>query len=191
MVELLGLSLYGGQRCQVLGQAAPLRHAPAVAHVEHDDLFGREPHGGRRRGAVDAGVEHRVELELDAEVLGHLLHLEHFVHVDGRADGLQLERQVPLQQEMNAAQAVVVRSGDARQPLVGRFRGAVEGDLDGEGAAGGQPVGDALVDERAVGEERDEEAALFGVAVDLQKISPPVKQRKRQPASAISSMSRQ
>ena len=65
------------------------------------------------------------------------------------------------------------------QGFVRLARRAVKRDLHGERAVFGEVVGDAFIDHRAVGEESDQEAALFGFRINLRKslrakISPPV-----------------
>ena len=74
-----------------------------------------------------------------------------------------LSRRMPRMQRSN-------EPGHAGQPLVGLARAAVEGDLDRERPPLDQVVGDRRGDLRAVREQRDQQAALLGVRVDLEEV---------------------
>ena len=77
-----------------------------------------------------------------------------------------------FEQQVDAAQALVVRAGNARQPLVGLPRPSVQRDLDRERPPLDQVVGDPRRDQRAVGEERDQKPLLLRVGVDVEEIAP-------------------
>src|ERR1051325_10399840 len=171
VVELERLAFDDGRRRVMDGQAPPLRDLDRILEIELDDFVRREAHRQRAGRAVDARVEHRVELELHAEVQGDLAHGRDFVLVDRHAHGFERQRELAVEQDLHAAHAAVVRAGDARQPLVRLARGAVERDLDREGPPLHEVVGDLLGDHRAVREERDDESFLFRVGVDVEEVA--------------------
>ena len=138
-----------------------------------DALFGRQSHAERRSRAVEARIHHRVELECEPElVLGEPLHREDFVLVDGDGHGLEAERETALLQQPNPAQASIVGARDAGEPLVGLTRPAVERDLDREWPLLDEPVGECRRDERAVGEERNQQSPAPRVRIDVDEVTP-------------------
>ena len=136
-------------------------------------LFGRQPHSQRALRAVDPRVHHGVELELHPQLFDRKpLHLPDLVPVERDGDGLQLERQPPLQQGVNAAHALVIRARNPGEPLVGLFGPPIERDLDRKRPPPEQVVSDLGGDERAVREQRDEKPLFLGVRVDVEKLPP-------------------
>src|SRR6185295_9796784 len=89
----------------------PFVAALRIRQVERDAFFRREPHVERTLGAIDAWTDHRIELESDAELVFHeSLHRRDLVAVGRHRDGLERERQPPIEQEMDTAHALVKRA---------------------------------------------------------------------------------
>jgi len=85
---------------------------------------------------------------------------------------LQLQRKLSLQQQIDAANAFVIRTWDPRELFVRLARRTVERDLDGERRQLSEKVCDPLGDERAIREERDQKTFALRVGIDVQKIAP-------------------
>ncbi len=155
----------------LLGHAAVVFLAPRLGEIQLNNLLGRDAHGKRALRAIDSRVDQRIKLEFHAEFfLSQPLHLESFMLVDSGWHRLELKGQPSLQKQADTSHAAVIGAGNLSQRFVGFARRAVESYLDGEGPVFGKVVGDALVDHRAVGEERDQKAALLGFGVNLEKI---------------------
>src|SRR6266498_4615769 len=90
--------------------------------------------------------------------------------VDAGADSLQLQRQSTFKQEAYPPHAPVIATRRRRQRFVSFPGPAVQSDLNREGRKLAQVVGDLLVDKNAVRKQRDQEALLLCVGVDLEKI---------------------
>jgi hypothetical protein len=92
--------------------------------------------------------------------------------VDRDHHRLELEREPPFFEELNAAATAVIGAGDAGERLISLARSTVERDLDGEGTPLCPIVGEAWRDQGAVREERDDEPLLFRIGIDVQEILP-------------------
>ena len=73
---------------------------------------------------------------------------------------------------MDCPHAAVKRARDVREGLIGLPSGAVQGDLDGEGAVFGKVIGNPRSDQGPIGEEGDKKAALFCLGINIEEILP-------------------
>ena len=104
------------------------------------------------------------------ETLHKRLDLQDLIAVEGHSKRLQREGKPPFEQQPDPPQAPLERSrhlGD-RVELVRRQ--TVEADFDHLRGIGGEVVGDAPGDQRAVGEDRQPKAFPLGRGVDVQKV---------------------
>ena len=90
--------------------------------------------------------------------------------IDTRRNRLQLQRQASFLQQVDASQAAVVRTRDHRERFVCLSRAAVERDLDREWRPLREVIRNPLVDDRTVGEQRDQKSFFLGVGVDLEEV---------------------
>ena len=102
------LWLLGRRSKIVFSQAAVFLFSSGVAKFERDHLLRRETNGERTLGAIDTRIHQRVEFEFDAQGFGEALHLIHFVLIDRGRNGFQFQRQIALEQKLNAPHAAVV-----------------------------------------------------------------------------------
>lgn len=175
MAAAAGIALVGeravGESTLVVDQPQIFGHANGVMEVQRHGLLRRKPDSQRALRAVDTRIHQGVELELDAKVLlGEALHLKDFVKIDGRWDGFQLERKATLKQKVDSLHAAIKGTGNAGQGLVGLAGCAIDRDFDGKRAIFDEVIGDLRSNHGAVGEERDQEAALFGLGIDIQEV---------------------
>ena len=157
----------------VLGKLEVFGFSDRIAKFEFHGLFGSETNGQRALGTINARIDERVELECDADFLfRESLHFVDFMDIDGGWNSLKCQRQTAVLQQTNAPDAAIKGTLDASQGFVCPPCGAVQGDLDGEGAIFGKMIGNPRSDQRPVGEDGDEKAALLGLGVNIEEISP-------------------
>ena len=155
----------------LLGHALVICLALGLGKVEFDRLLRRKPDGERALRAINPGIDGGVEFELHAKFfLGQPLHLEYFVPVDCGGHRFELQRKFSIEKQADASHAAVIGAWNLSQSFVGLARRAVERNFDGKRTIFGEVIGDARVDHRAVGEQRDQKAALFGFGVNLKKV---------------------
>ena len=158
---------------KVLMHLLPLGDPLGILQVQFHHFLGGQPHSQRALRTVNPGVDHGIKLEFQPQVFfGKPLHVPNLVLVDRDPDRLERQRKPPLHEQPDPIHAAFIRPRNAGQPLVRFLCPAVEGDLDSEGTVVGKKVGDLGSDQRAVGEQRDEEPLLLGIGVDAQKIFP-------------------
>ena len=102
--------------------------------------------------------------------VGEPFHREEFVLVDSGGNGLELERQASLAQQLDAPQTALIRSGNPGERLIRLLRPPVQGDLDRERRIFQQVVGDTFVDKDSVGKERNQESFFLGIGVDFEEV---------------------
>jgi hypothetical protein len=85
---------------------------------------------------------------------------------------LEAERELALHEEANTAKAPIIGTGDACHPFIRLSGPAIQSDFDGERGPLLEEIGQLRDDERTIGEERDQQAFLLGVRVNLAEIFP-------------------
>src|SRR6185312_3884212 len=132
-----------GRRSRSFGSCypAPLFSALCILKIEGHNLFRREANCERCLRAIDC-----------------------------RWDGFQLQWQTAVEKQTDSLHAAIVRARDSGQRLVGLARGTIKGDFDGKRTPVGEVIRDALVDHRAVREERDQKPAFFRFGIDGKEI---------------------
>ena len=113
------------------GDELPFVDALRILEIERHADLGREPDGQRALRAVDPRIDHSVELELDAELVGEMLHVVQLV--DGSVTATVLSASGSCRSRSRSMPRRHFRmSPEYRSDAVGLFRQPVEGDFDRE-----------------------------------------------------------